>query len=637
MGGTPGRHGAHQLSPAQRRLGGDRRRGTFCRADRGCMAARRRGGRFWVLGVGLLGVGRLGRRRDRLCRSPAAGTGVAARRSRLGSHGAFIPVRKCLDYRHFCIFLWTGDWWSLVVAEGQPEEDLVGRGRGGGRGGCRQRRRRLCERYRQVGDCWRYGVGAFGPGASRRLVRVCGQAAFRRKGREPSHPRPRRADGSPRRVPCRRPCRPPDRNDSSRDGCAGSRLTDMVEPMKKKQPLARADLAPVPRIVTLLGATGSIGSSTVDLLRQEAARYQVEAVTAHRNAAALAKLARELGARFAAVADPDAYGELKAELSGSGIEAAAGPDAVVEAAERPADWVMAAITGATSLKPTLAAAERGASVALANKECLVCAGALFMRRAAAAGATVLPVDSEHNAIFQALGAGRREDVRRIVLTASGGPFRTWSLEAIRKVTVEQALKHPTWSMGPKGTIDSATLMNKGLELIKAIHLFALPPEELDFGVHPQSIVHGLVEFRDGSVIAQLGSPDMRIPISHCLAWPVRMGTPAARLNLAQVSTLSFEEPDMVRFPALAIARRALTTGGSAPTILNAANEVAVHEFVEKRLGFSGIPALVERTLDAMERRGGTKEPQTVEEAIAIDHNARRLAADLLPEIAAMAS
>jgi 1-deoxy-D-xylulose-5-phosphate reductoisomerase len=411
--------------------------------------------------------------------------------------------------------------------------------------------------------------------------------------------------------------------------------------MKQRRPLAKVDLARVkqaaPKTVTILGATGSIGSSTADLLRRDPASFAVEAVTANRDAAALARLARELGARFAAVADTAAYAELKAELSGSGIEVAAGPEALVEAARRPAEWVMAAITGAASLAPTLAAAERGAAVALANKECLVCAGALFMRRAAAAGANVLPVDSEHNAIFQALGSGRREDVRRIVLTASGGPFRTWTAEAIRKVTVEQALKHPTWSMGPKVTIDSATLMNKGLELIEAHHLFALPPEELDVVVHPQSIVHGLVEFRDGSVIAQLGSPDMRIPISHCLAWPVRMGTPAARLNLAQVSTLSFEEPDLVRFPALAIARRALATGGSAPTVLNAANEIAVREFVEKRLGFSGIPALVEGTLDAMERRGETGEPQTVEEALAVDHNARRLAVSLLPEIAAMAS
>ncbi len=407
--------------------------------------------------------------------------------------------------------------------------------------------------------------------------------------------------------------------------------------MKKKQPLARVELAPVPRSVTLLGATGSIGSSTVDLLRQESGRYRVEAVTAHRNAKALAELAREFGARFAAVADPDAYAELKAELSGSGVEVAAGPAAVIEAAQRPADWVMAAITGATSLKPTLAAAERGATVALANKECLVCAGALFMRRAAAAGARVLPVDSEHNAIFQALGAGRREDVRRIVLTASGGPFRTWSLDAIRKVTLEQALKHPTWSMGPKVTIDSATLMNKGLELIEAHHLFALGPDALDVVVHPQSVVHGLVEYRDGSVVAQLGSPDMRIPIAHCLAWPVRMGTPAARLDLARLATLTFEEPDPVRFPALALARRALAAGGAAPTVLNAANEIAVREFLNRRLGFSGIPILVEATLDAAERHGTVAEPQSVEDALAIDHNARRLAADLLPEIAAMAS
>jgi 1-deoxy-D-xylulose-5-phosphate reductoisomerase len=389
--------------------------------------------------------------------------------------------------------------------------------------------------------------------------------------------------------------------------------------------------------VTLLGATGSIGSSTIDLLRQEAARYQVEAVTADRNAAALARIARELGARLAVVADPAAYGELKAELSGSNIEAAAGPEAVVEAAQRPADWVMAAITGAASLKPTLAAAERGASVALANKECLVCAGALFMRKAAAAGATVLPVDSEHNAIFQALGAGPREDVRRIVLTASGGPFRTWSLESIRKVTVEQALKHPTWSMGPKVTIDSATLMNKGLELIEAHHLFGLAPDELDVVVHPQSVVHGLVEFRDGSVVAQLGSPDMRIPIAHCLAWPARMATPAARLDLARIATLSFEQPDEVRFPALALARKALAAGGAAPTVLNAANEIAVREFVGRRLGFGGIPALVEATLDAAEREGSMAEPQSIEDAIAIDQGARKLAIGLLPEIAAMAS
>ena len=407
--------------------------------------------------------------------------------------------------------------------------------------------------------------------------------------------------------------------------------------VQQQRPARRSEPASAPKTVTLLGATGSIGASTIDLLQREPARYRVEAVTANRNAAALARLARDLGARFAAVGDAEAYGELKSALSGSGIEAAAGPEGLVEAAQRPAEWVMAAITGAASLKPTLAAAERGATVAIANKECLVCAGALFMRRAAAAGATILPVDSEHNAVFQALMSGRRDEVRRVILTASGGPFRTFSLEALRSVTLEQALKHPTWTMGPKVTIDSATLMNKGLELIEAHHLFALTPDELDVVVHPQSVIHGLVEFRDGSVIAQLGSPDMRIPISHCLGWPTRMATPAPRLDLARVASLTFEAPDPVRFPALALARRALTQGGAAPTILNAANEIAVREFVGRRLGFTGIPALVEATLDAAARRGEMAEPQSVEEAVAVDHNARRLALGLLPEIAAMAS
>jgi 1-deoxy-D-xylulose-5-phosphate reductoisomerase len=393
----------------------------------------------------------------------------------------------------------------------------------------------------------------------------------------------------------------------------------------------------MPRRVTLLGATGSIGTSTIDLLRRDPERYEVEAITAYRNGAALAQLARDLRVRFAAVGDPDAYADLKDGLAGSGIEAGAGPDAMVEAAERPADWVMAAITGAASLKPTLAAAERGATVALANKECLVCAGALFMRRAAAAGAKVLPVDSEHNAIFQALSAGRREEVRRIILTASGGPFRTFSPEQLRHVTLEQALKHPVWSMGPKITIDSATLMNKGLELIEARHLFALAPDELDIVVHAQSVIHGLVEYRDGSVIAQLGSPDMRIPIAHCLAYPERMGTPAQRLDLARISNLTFEAPDPMRFPALRIARAALVAGGAAPTVLNAANEIAVAEFVGRRLNFAGIAALVEATLEAAERAGAMAEPQSVEQAVAIDQTARRLASQILPEIAAMAS
>jgi len=390
------------------------------------------------------------------------------------------------------------------------------------------------------------------------------------------------------------------------------------------------------RSVTILGATGSIGASTIDLIKRERASYRVEAVSANKSALALAALARELNARFAAVGDPAAYGELKEALAGSGIEAGAGESALIEAAQRPAQWVIGAITGAAGLKPTLAAAERGAIVAIANKETLVCAGSLFMRRAAASGATVLPVDSEHNALFQAMSGSRREDVRRVILTASGGPFRTASAAAIRAATPEQALKHPNWSMGPKVTIDSATLMNKGLEVIEAHHLFALAPSEIDVLVHPQSIVHGLVEFRDGSLIAQLGSPDMRIPIAHCLAWPTRISGPAQRLDLARHGTLVFENPDLERFPALALARRALEAGGGAPTVLNAANEVAVAAFLGRGLRFLGIAALVEATLAAAARRGLTREPTSIEDALGVDHDSRLLADELLPEIAAKA-
>ena len=395
--------------------------------------------------------------------------------------------------------------------------------------------------------------------------------------------------------------------------------------------------APAERGITILGATGSIGASTIDLIKRERGRFRVEAVSARRNAAGLAKIARELNARFAVVADDVAYGDLKDALAGSGIEAAAGEAALMEAAQRPAAWVMAAIAGSVGLKPTLAAIERGATVALANKECLVCAGVLFMRRAASAGATVLPVDSEHNAVFQALTAGARNEVRRVILTASGGPFRTWTLEAIKAATPEQALRHPNWSMGPKVTVDSASLMNKGLELIEAHHLFGLPPDEIDVLVHPQSVVHGMVEYRDGSVVAQLGMPDMRIPIAHCLAWPKRMTGAAPRLDLAAVRQLTFEAPDMQRFPALALARQALATGGAAPTVLNAADEVAVGEFIAGRIGFSAIPLLVEATLEAAAKNNLLSEPTVIDEAIAVDHVARSLARDLLPEIALKAS
>jgi 1-deoxy-D-xylulose-5-phosphate reductoisomerase len=404
-------------------------------------------------------------------------------------------------------------------------------------------------------------------------------------------------------------------------------------------PLARPQQAPAVarRRITILGATGSIGASTIDLIKRAPERYQIVAVTARRNAAALAQIARAVGAELAVVADPGAYGELKEALAGSAVEAAAGEDALVEAAQRPADWVMAAISGAIGLKPTMAAVERGSTVALANKECLVCAGSLFMRRAASTGATVLPVDSEHNAIFQALGAGPREDVARIILTASGGPFRTWSLDQIKAATPEQALRHPNWSMGQRITVDSASMMNKGLELIEAQHLFALRPDEIDVLVHPQSVVHGLVEFRDGSVVAQLGSPDMRIPIAHCLAWPQRIDTPAARLDLARVRELTFEAPDPLRFPAVALARRVMEMAGAAPTVMNAADEVAVGEFIAGRIAFPAIVGLVEATLDAASARGLLADPAGIEAAIEIDHIARSLARDLLPEIAVKAS
>ncbi len=409
-------------------------------------------------------------------------------------------------------------------------------------------------------------------------------------------------------------------------------MTASVPPRSDRQASVRAT-----RSVTLLGATGSVGSSTVDLLRRNRDAYRVEAVTAHRNARELAQLAIELGARFAAVADPAAFDELKDALSGTGIAAGAGEAALVEAAARPADWLLAAISGAAGLRSALTALERGATVALANKECLVSAGRLFMDTARNSGATVLPVDSEHNALFQALGAGRRADVRRAILTASGGPFRTWTAEAMRDATPEQALRHPNWSMGPKITIDSATLMNKGLELIEAHHLFALAPAELDVLVHPQSIVHGLVEFRDGSVVAQLGAPDMRIPIAHCLAWPGRIDGPAPRLDLAALGQLTFEAPDAGRFPSLRLARQVMEAGGANATIFNAANEIAVEAFISRQIGFAGIVALVEATLEAAAARGIAGDPPDVEVALAVDHMARKLALELQREIAAKAS
>src|SRR5215469_6293395 len=392
------------------------------------------------------------------------------------------------------------------------------------------------------------------------------------------------------------------------------------------------------RSVTVLGATGSIGDSTMDLLRAAPERYRVEALTGNSNVRRLAELAREFSARFVAVADPSRLTELKEALASTRTECGAGESAIIEAAARPADWVMAAVSGAAGLKPALAAVDRGATVALANKECLVCAGDFFMQRAARAGACILPADSEHNALFQALGSGNREELVRVIITASGGPFRTWAPADIEQATLAQALKHPNWSMGQKITIDSATMMNKGLEVIEASYLFDLTADEIDVLIHPQSIVHSMVEFSDRSVIAQLGSPDMRTPIAHCLGWPDRiMKGPAARLDLAKIGTLTFEEPNFERFPALRLAYESLRTGRGATTVFNAANEVAVAAFITGKIKFGSIARLVEATLEAWSRSTNLAPLGSADEAISVDHNARNKAASLLPQIALKAS
>ena len=388
------------------------------------------------------------------------------------------------------------------------------------------------------------------------------------------------------------------------------------------------------RSVTILGATGSVGTSTLDLIGRHRDRFRLEAVTANGDAAGLARIARTFGARYAAVADPAAYGQLRDQLAGTGIEVAAGPAAVAAAAARPVDIVVGAITGAAGVEPVLAAIGAGTTVALANKESLVAAGDMVMGAARARGVRILPVDSEHNAVFQALAGQRMEDVEAVWITASGGPFRTWSAEDIARARPEDALKHPNYAMGAKVTIDSASLMNKGLELIEAMHLFALPPAQLKAIVHPQQVVHGMVAYRDGSIVAQLGAADMRVPIAHCLGFPERIDGPSRRLNLAEIASLTFEEPDLVRFPALRLAIEAMTTGGRAPTVLNAANEVAVEAFLARRIGFAAIPAIVEAVLAA---EGLGPAPATLGDLWLIDHAARERARATMLNATAAAS
>jgi len=382
------------------------------------------------------------------------------------------------------------------------------------------------------------------------------------------------------------------------------------------------------RRVTVLGSTGSIGISTLDVIAYARSCYgaevlPVEALTANGNLAGLAEQAKAIKPRLAVIGDESRYGELKEALAGTGIEAAAGRKAVIAAAARPSDTVMVAIMGAAALEPALAAVARGANVALANKECIVAAGTVFHRALAASTASVIPVDSEHNAVFQVYGAAGDEAVEKVTLTASGGPFREWTLERMRSATPAQAVAHPNWSMGAKISVDSATLMNKGLELIEAHFLFALPAEKLDVVVHPQSIVHCLVSYADGSTLAHLSSPDMRTPIAHALAWPRRISSPSRRLDLAKAGKLTFEAPDHERFRCLKLALDCLDRGCMSPTILNAANEIAVDAFLSGRIGFLDIARVVEATLD--ECPGADVEAESVEGVLATDAQARELA------------
>jgi len=384
-----------------------------------------------------------------------------------------------------------------------------------------------------------------------------------------------------------------------------------------------------PRSITVLGATGSIGKSTAAIILGANGAFTVPAVAGGRDAKALAKTAIELGATFAALADPSGYAELKELLSGTNITPAAGPEAVVEAALHPSDMVMGAIAGTAGVQPTYAALSAGRTVALANKECLVCAGPAFIAQAEKTGTRLLPVDSEHNAIFQALGDSDPDSIEMMTLTASGGPFRTWTKEAISAATPEQALTHPNWAMGPKITVDSAGLMNKGLEVIEAHYIFGIEAARLDVLVHAQSVVHGLVYFRDGSVTAGMAAPDMKVPIAHCLSYPTRIQTAAKRLDLAATGTLTFERPDFDRFPALRVALDALRQGQGLPTVLNAANEIAVAAFLDRKISFHQIASVVEASCEAALKDGTARAPLDVEDALAIDHIVREKTRALL--------
>jgi 1-deoxy-D-xylulose-5-phosphate reductoisomerase len=378
------------------------------------------------------------------------------------------------------------------------------------------------------------------------------------------------------------------------------------------------------RTISILGATGSVGEQTLDLVRRNRDDWRVVALTANCQVATLAAAAREFEAEIAVVADESCLADLREALAGSGIEAAAGRTALCEAAARPVDLTVAAIVGCAGLGPTMAAIEQGGTIALANKEALVSAGEVMTAAVSRHGATLLPVDSEHNAIFQCLQGGRIEDVRSITLTASGGPLRL--VDDLSEVTPEQAIAHPNWDMGAKISVDSATMFNKGLELIEAHHLFPVGLERIRIVVHPQSVIHSMVEYRDGSTLAQLGPSDMRVPIASCLAWPARMDTPMAPLDLTAIGELSFFAPDEKRFPATRLAREAAEAGGAAPAVLNAANEIAVEAFLKRKIAFSRIAVLVERVLADGNHPDA---PRSLSDVLMVDEASRRRATEML--------